>query len=335
MSARAWLLAISALAAGMAGFLGSGCGYCTFTGEIQAGEPIDLGVDADLHAIVQLSDEIPNGYYEYLAVGEAGTIVAWGETYSRNKTKQFVEVSQFGDEDLHAAWVDRPGDDYDWYNPSKSWWVVGDAGTIAISDNKGATWNAIVLPGVDADLYGIDGFDGRPVIVGDEIVLVRLPDGTWTQPPTPEGGWGSLRSVASDGERIYAVGLEGKAWSTDHPNGEWVAEPVGVDVDLFDIDIQGSAFSLSYGPDELMIVGEAGTMLIQDRFGWEQYDGDLSVDLIDVHGNCMLGADGEVYEYGTLLPLDSSPGAMAVNCRYDIATVGADGLATMPPPSDC
>src|SRR5690606_5049450 len=104
--------------------------------------------------------------YRFLAVGDSGTVVAWGHDLSR-KLEPFVEVFEVGEADLHAVWVAGTQTD------PTAWWVVGEGGTVAISDNHGRTWNQITLPGGSADLHGISEFEGRVVIVGDELVLAR------------------------------------------------------------------------------------------------------------------------------------------------------------------
>jgi hypothetical protein len=334
MSARTSLLAISALASGIAGFVGVGCGgYCSFDGEREPSVPLDVGVDVDLHAVVRLDELVGNRYYEQLAVGQGGTIVAWGVVESGNDSTPFVEMSSLDGADLRAIWIAGRID----YASSLSWWVVGDAGTIASSDNSGATWNPIVLPGIDADLHALTGHSGRPVIVGDDVILVRRPDGTWTEPPTPPGGWGSLRGIGTNDELIYAVGLGGVAWSTTDPSGEWTAQDVGTSVDLFDVHVESYA---SYGVDYIgsgvTIVGAAGTLLFYDSRGWRRPETDLSVDLIDLDGRCVLAADGEVYELGSgevLTAFDSIPGAEAIDCQSQV-TVGAGGLVMTAPASE-
>ena len=335
MTNRLSLLAFAALAATVTGFLSVGCHYCTFDLERKPSEPLELDVDADLLAMSPLGDWIGDREYQYLAVGEGGTIVVWGTVYERKTSASFVEASQLGDEDLRGVWVDAPDSDY-YYGESNAWWVVGDAGTIAVSDNLGASWNPVVLPDVGADLHAITGHAGRPVIVGDDIVLVRLADGTWTRPTPPAEGWGSLRGVASDGELVYAVGLAGTMWMTTDPSGEWTAVPFDVDIDLFDVEPRASSWSALEDPSGVTVVGEAGTLMFYDAGSWDSVDIDVSADLIDVdRGGCILAADGNVYEIGPE-PIDSIPGATAVACDwFDIASVGANGLATVPPPQDC
>jgi hypothetical protein len=328
---RTSLLAVGLFAAIFAGFAGvSGCQYCTVTFDPQPSEPIDLGVAVDLHALAYIGDVEGNREYSHLAAGADGAVLAWGFDYARDVT-QFVETSDLGDADLRAVWID--GEEY----ASTSWWVVGDAGTVAVSDNRGATWNPITLPGGTADLHGISGFAGRPVIVGDEVVLVRVADGTWIEPPLPPGGWGQLRGVGSTDERVYAVGLGGAVWSASDPRGQWIAENVGVDVDLFDVSRLGDP----YFSDTVIAVGAEGTVLIGEPSGWSRPDTGVSVDLIDCDNGYALGADGGIYEIATNGPLmlkETIEGARALSQQYywyAATTVGIGGLATTPPADDC
>lgn len=276
-----------------------------------ATEPFELGIDTDLHAVVIA------GYDHYLAVGASGTVVSWG--YEQVDDTPFIEVTQLGDADLHAVW--SSGD---------SWWVVGDAGTVAVSDNAGATWKLVTLPGGTANLHAITSFAGHLVIVGDELVLVRIADGTWIEAPAPVGGWGQLRAVGSRHDRIYAVGLAGAFWSASDPSGEWQPMADGITDDLLDMGPFGSP----YAPvDELAIVGSQGTVLIVDASGWTRRDTGVSVDLIDYDQDHALASDGGLYridDAGELVLIETREGTRAI--VYDdldsLTTVGDNGLAT-------
>src|SRR4029079_18222815 len=102
------------------------------------------------------------------------------------------------------------------------------------SVDQALTWNPLDL-GTTANLRGITSVGSRMVVVGDGVVLLQDEDGMWCESLAPEIGWGDLRAVHDDGSRVYVVGLAGKAWSASDPSGEWVAEAVGTDVDLFDV----------------------------------------------------------------------------------------------------
>jgi photosystem II stability/assembly factor-like uncharacterized protein len=313
-----WLGAIAALV--------SACAICDETPRI---EVVELGVEVELHAVAPSGGYSPDDMrsYHFLAVGDSGVVVAWGIDRSRESLETFVETFDLGDADLHGAWVASSGSD------PTAWWVVGTAGTVATSDNLGRTWNQIVLPGGGADLFGITDFAGQIVIVGDELVLARNFDGSWTEVPAPVGGWGSLRAVASHYGRLYAVGLGGAVWSTDDPAGAWVAENVGVDVDLFDVG--GLA-----GPESVVIVGAQGTLLFKGNDGWMQSETDVAADLVDFAGGFVLGTDGVVYRVILHKPLplsESRPGATALyhHVHADFATTVGDGIARTLRRRDC
>jgi hypothetical protein len=260
-------------------------------------------------------------------------VVVWGRDHSDERDELFVELADLGDADLRGAWVNEL-EEYD----TASLWVVGDVGTVAVSDNLGITWDTLTLPGGAANLHAITGFSGRPVIVGDELVLVQLADGTWIEPLPPAGGWGQLRGVATVRERIYAVGLGGVVWSASDPSGEWIAEPIEVNVDLFAVGDYGSPFAPPY---EVAIVGADGTLLLLRSNGWIRPNTGVTVDLLDFDGNFALGADGGVYEVdsdGPLILTETIEGARALSVDAlfgGLATVGDDGSATAPPGFDC
>lgn len=290
----------------------AGCEVC----EVPNGSSrvfIDLGVEADLHALDRDGGT-------YLAAGSAGTIVVWGTDHTRADPLTSVARFEVGEVELHAVLI--AGRDF---SPT-GFWAVGDAGTVALSDNYGATWSVATL--TPADLHAITEHDNRLILAGDEIVLVRQFDGTWIEPPTPPSGWGSIRGLASDGERVHAVGLGGVAWSASDPLGEWIAEPTGVDADLLDVG----------GSYPLVAVGAAGTVLVRDSNAWVSVESGVSVDLIDYHGR-VLAADGAIYrleEDGRLSHEEDFPGALAIHHHgSNTFVVGEGGLATAPAKLGC
>jgi hypothetical protein len=270
---------------------------------------IELGTNENLHAVKSLNSIVGNRDYRYLAVGDAGTVVAWGLEDSKSSWT-FTEVFEIGDANLHAV-LNHGG-----------WWVVGDGGSVAVSDNHGATWNTVVL--ADGDLHAIGLFNERPIVVGDEVVLLRRADGTWIEPPTPEGGWGQLRGIGT-GQPAIVVGLGGVAWSASEPTGEWVAEPTGVDVDLFGVGTTAAG---------LVAIGAQGTMLRRHANGWVALDTGVSADLLDLADNYVLARGGDVFavsESGRLNHIDTIEGAEAITTYFEdfIATVGVGGSAAM------
>lgn len=314
MPIAAGLLAGAVL--GMA--VGAGCSYCTF-GPDDESVPVDLGIDADLDAVVDLDHWDGDRNLEFLAVGANGTVVAWGNDHGPKDPEPIVEVFDIGDRDLHDVWLDKRGD-------TVGWWVVGDGALIMVSNNRGATWESVELQS-DADLHGIAAFDGRPIVVGDELVAMRTIDGTWTELTPPAGGWGQLRGIYVDADepRIEVVGLGGVIWSASDPSGEWTLEPSGVTTDLFDV-FNG------------YVVGAEGTLLRHNESGWVRHNTGVEVDLVDIDYGRVLGANGDIYD--TLEPLGliktTEPGARGLSKGwFGSATVGEGGSAFSPPPWDC
>jgi hypothetical protein len=155
---------------------------------------------------------------------------------------------------------------------------------------------------------------------------------TWIEPPAPDGGWGQLRGVAVGPTRVHVVGLGGVSWSASDPAGEWIADPTGVDVDLFDAGYLSS--------DRLIAVGAQGTLLMHiggDPGYWYPYENDVSADLLDYDQDYVLARGGEVFEVsygGGLTHLDTYAGAEAFTIGFslfgdDVAAVGPGGFATM------
>jgi photosystem II stability/assembly factor-like uncharacterized protein len=296
----------------------SGCG---FSSECSPDTTmVDLGIETDLHAVVNLDMWSDERHYAFLAVGAAGTAVAWGVISGSEEEESFVDVFDLGDLDLRAAWIDRwdGTDDVPW-----AWWVVGDGGLVMTSLDRGATWNSVALQS-DANLYGISGVAGHPIVVGDDIIAMRTLEGTWTELTPPPGGWGQLRGVFAQypsDTRAVAVGLGGVIWSTDDWGGAWTPEPSGVTTDLFAIDYD-------------VAVGAEGTLLIRTDTGWMPSDTGVDVDLIDYEGGYALGADGAVYQVALGEPLtlvDTNLGARGLTNVWDgWATVGDGGSANSP-----
>ena len=313
------LLCTSAAAAAVVTLPGCWCGP-----EWAGIEPLELDTDADLVAVARVEDELDSYVATNLAVGAGGTVIAWGSRPGSPYVEDFVEPMQVGEHDLHAVWMDQ-----------SSWWVVGDAGTAAISVDHGMTWTMVDL-GTTANLRGIANVGSRLVVVGNGVMLLQGGDGIWVEVLAPEGGWGDLRAIHYDGSRVYAVGLAGKAWSAIDPSGEWVAEDVGTDVDLFDL----GARVLGYGSaQQVAIVGAAGTLLIRDGDGWTRVQTQLQMDFIRYENGFVLAAGGGVYEYGPkprLRFVDTFERAQALMDSYDaLLAVGTDGVAYEKGRYDC
>lgn len=319
MHGRGLTLALRLLTSACAGVaLGTmtGCPFifgCPDNTGWQEQELIDVGVDVDLLHVTELDDQVDDRGWLKLAVGVEGTIVAWGDDWSGAENRRFAEVSKFGDATLRGAVAVDSG-----------WWVVGDGGTMAVSQDRGASWTAIDS-GTTASLYAIAPHGAGLVAVGDGVVVVQGPDGVWTEVPAPSGDWGQLRALHSDGSRLYAVGLGGAAWSTEDPSGTWVAETVGTSDDLLDV-----CYDFASG-DRVLIVGAGGTMLVSTSGGgWSAIDSGVSVDLIACRSGGVLGSDGEVYSIehdGKLSSIGNFGDARSLthNDFDGVLTVGAGG----------
>jgi hypothetical protein len=316
------LLCTSAAAAAVVSL--EGC-YCVGYEPWAPADVLELATDADLHAVVQLQADSSDHVYAGLAVGAGGSVIAWGHDYSPTTydSKLFVEASQIGDADLHAVWVD-----------DSAWWVVGDAGMAAVSDDRGLTWTPVDL-GTTADLRGIAAVGSRLVVVGDGVVRLQGGDGIWVEVPAPAGGWGDLRAVHHDGSRVYVVGLAGKIWSALDPSDEWIAEDIGTNADLFDVGTFGSY----YDEPMLAVVGSAGTLLFRDADGWKSVESRTSVDLIAYENGRVLAAGGGLYEIDDELRLrhvDTLNDAQALSSSGDGAiAVGTNGAAYEKPYYAC
>jgi hypothetical protein len=278
-----------------------------------------LETHTDLHAVVRLPEvDTENRVYIGLAVGAGGSVIAWGDEYDLTNAAhlRFVEHWQVGEADLQAAWADQ-----------SAWWVVGNAGTVAVSHDLGLTWTPVDI-GTTANLRGIANVGSRLVVVGDGGVWVQGSAGNWAAAPTPVGGWGELRAVHHDGSRVYAVGLAGKIWSAADPSGEWVAEDIGTDVDLFDV----GTFEVRYDDVRIAVVGAAGSLRLRDASGWKRVRTGTSEDLIAFDDHGVLAANGELFEISKkrrLRSLETLPGAQALSYSHGpgALAVGARGVA--------
>lgn len=319
MNSRALTLALRLLTTACAGVaLGTmtGCPFIFGCGDDtgwQEQELIDVGVAVELLYVTELYDQVDDRAWSKLAVGVGGTIVAWGDDWSGTEAKRFAETSSFGNATLRGAVAVESG-----------WWVVGDGGTMGVSQDRGASWTAIDS-GTAASLYAIALHGAGLVAVGDGVVVVEGPDGVWAEVLAPSGDWGQLRALYSDGSRLYAVGLGGAVWSTDDASGTWVAETVGTSDDLL-----GVCYDYASG-DRVLIVGAGGTLLVSTSGGgWSAIESGVSVDLIACSNGGVLGADGDVYSIDSDGKLSSignfgDARSLVYNPYAGALTVGAGG----------
>jgi hypothetical protein len=312
VSTRALTLAISLL-----GLLTSTSGCLSLPcGHWYRPKSLELGVTVDLHAVVQLTESAETRSYSGLAVGANGTVVAWGiVSITALGYERFVETSFVGSANLRAIWV----------HEGNSWWVVGDAGTAAFSEDHGETWTPVALP-TTADLHAIARVKSRYVVVGDDVVLDQAADGTWSEVAAPDGEWGQLRALFHQADRIYAVGLNGVIWSTADASGPWVAESSGTQADLFAVG--GHEFRSGV---PVVAVGAGGTVLVRKSGTWERARNNEHIDLLGYVIPYALGANGELFEVhsdGTLSRVGKKMrGTQAVALGWGVVAVGNGGAA--------
>jgi photosystem II stability/assembly factor-like uncharacterized protein len=274
-------------------------------------ETIAFGTNEDLAAVTWI--EGCDAVECWLAVGSNGT-VAWA--HGRRPGQDIV----------YEAKSARLGavDFTDVLTTASAWWIVGKGGTVTTSDDAGDVWQWLDV-GTTADLYGISEHGQWLIIVGDDVVVVRLPEGDWVNVPAPSGGWGPLRGIFSNfnDARVYVVGLNGTVWSSADPSEEWALEAVGVENDLFAISVVS---------DRIGIVGARGTLITGDHEnGWTRVATGIKADLVDVSGTAVLAAGGGVFEYadGSFTSIRTLfSGAKALySTGDDIAVVGKNGAA--------
>jgi hypothetical protein len=251
---------------------------CCWDGGWQASESVDVGVSADLEAVVPLADP----QFGYLAVGSGGTVVAWD--YADEVNAKVWTMA--GEVSLNGVVSLGHGED-------SEWWVIGEGGFVAVTEDRGETWSTIDLL-TTADLHAIVAIDDRLVVVGDAVVRVREPDGIWIEPPAPVGGWGQLRDVAHEagwGTPVWAVGMGGIIWTAEDPSGAWVAEDSGTTADLF-------AAGIFQEEGLLAASGASGTVVVRDveASEWRSLDSGIEADIIHYHDDYFLTADGQLLE---------------------------------------
>jgi hypothetical protein len=229
-------------------------------------EPLELGVQDDLHAIAVDPYWKGDGPPPFHAVGAGGLIV---EARDEIRIHRPVEV------DLRGVAVS--GD---------SVIAVGDGGTVVRAPSDGSGEWQVVDVGVTADLHAIVPLAVVDLVLGDGVLIVHdhLSD-TWTLAPPPLPGWGSLRAAfyRSEDGSYYVIGLAGAAWSTRDPLAGWEHLDLDTDEDLL-AGRGGDAF----------IVGSGGTLRRYLGDEWKVWDTDASVDFIAASGGLLMTADGRL-----------------------------------------
>lgn len=216
--------------------------------------------------------------------------------------------------------------------------IVGDQGTLLVSDDAGATWSSrssgattSLTAVARANLGGVDYL----VAVGVEVIVVSLDGGeTWTSVEPPATGWGTLRGLFLTSERIYAVGDAGVAWSSATPEGLWNAEELGVTSDLLGGGSSYAAGDATVGEGETLLVMAAdNTLLLRDANGWSSRPLTLEGSAIAFSGGYVLTSSGALYDLdatgsATLVPVELGFEATAIyGDGSGVVAVGRGGAA--------
>lgn len=216
--------------------------------------------------------------------------------------------------------------------------VVGDQGSIVVSDDGGQTWAArssgtmtSLIAVSRATLGGVDYL----VAAGVEAIVVSADGGeTWLPVVAPANGWGTLRGLFTTTERIYAVGDAGVAWSSAAPDGLWTAEALGSTADLLGGGSTYAAADAAVSESETLVVPAAdNTLLIRDANGWTSRALELEGSAIAFSAGYLLTSSGAVYDLdgtgvATRVPLELDFEASAIfGDAGGVVVVGKGGAA--------
>jgi photosystem II stability/assembly factor-like uncharacterized protein len=169
----------------------------------------------------------------------------------------------------------------------RGYWAVGDEGTFLRRTQLG-TWEQIDLA-TNARLTDVLALDYSVVIVGDGVVRVWTGGPDWVAPPEPAGGWGELRAVFGDDERVWAVGADGVAWTTTYAEAGWTAEDTG----LGEVNLNDGGWTGNDG--QFVMVGDAGSMAYYDGVRWTPVRTHIDEDLVAYTQRVALARDGRLF----------------------------------------
>lgn len=317
MSTRALTLALRLLTVACAGAaLGSLTACPFFFG--QCPEPwsdvemIDLGTEADILAVARGGD-----YDELIAVGVGGVVV--------HHDNEGASVSNPTNATLRGVVGNGPTV------------VVGDGGTILISEDRGASWTPRTSGTTDdlrAVTYANLSVGGFHVAIAAEQVLFSANGGqSWTVVAPPAQGWGGLRAVFSSGEQVFVIGDGGSAWATDNPAGAWLAQDLGTTDTL----IGGGRVSGDDASSYTSALAVATTTQVLWRAAgaseWSVIDLDLDGDVAAIGGGFVVTVNGSVYDITENGLLDRVAGVglvpLAITGGWDgFVAAGEGGNAT-------
>jgi photosystem II stability/assembly factor-like uncharacterized protein len=141
--------------------------------------------------------------------------------------------------------------------------AVGERGYIVISDDRGASWRRAKAPAAPL-LTAVDFLDDQlGIAVGHDSVILSSSDGgeNWTQRfSAPADGRPLLDVIFVKRDFAVAVGAYGAYYESTDAGATWAARKIIAD------DKHLNAI-LELGEGSLLILGEAGTILVSNDWG--------------------------------------------------------------------
>ena len=203
--------------------------------------------------------------------------------------------------------------------------AAGEQGSVLVSSDDGASWEAVHAPLGTADLHGVAiPADGELVAVGAGATIVRRDNEGWKEAKVPAGLDADLHAVTFlDAEKGWAVGDGATILRSDDGGEKWEAQaaPAGVSEDLHAVHFVSST--------EGWAVGESGRIIATtDGENWVAQSGPAGLDA-DLHAVAFADADnGWAVGAGAAI-LASEDGGATWEQRDPPAGVGATlrGLA--------
>lgn len=276
MNSRSLTLAIRLLTTACAGVsfgLTTGC-FCAEPWSTVEG--IELDTSANILALAQDGAA-------FVAVGAGGVVVHYRE--ANDADGESAQVSNPTNADLHGV-ISKGGT-----------LVVGDAGTILSSEDQGVTW-VVRDSGISDNLLAVTRVNlesgSALVAIAAEQVLYSTDKGaTWIVVPAPAAGWGGLRTVFSNDDRLFVAGLGGTLWSTDDPAGAWLRENPGITDDV----IGGGQMS-KYGNGPAIALATASQVYYREDNGgdWRTISASFDGAIAAYSGPYLVTVNGTVYQ---------------------------------------
>ena len=169
--------------------------------------------------------------------------------------------------------------------------AVGDHGYIVLSDDGGKSWRRARAPAAPL-LTGVDFSGEHGLAVGHDATILASDDGgeTWTQRQSDPKAAGPLLDVAFlDKDHAIAVGSYGEYYESSDGGKTWASRKIISEDKHFNAIVP-------MGEGRLMILGEAGTILLSTNSGK-----DWSTLASPYNGSffgAQVAADGAVVAFG-------------------------------------